>query len=648
MGMLQPWLLLLGLGIAVPLFLHLFHRHQGPRVVFPALRYLRRAEKESARRIRLRQILLMLLRMAAVLLIAFAAARPFMRIGGVRHEPTAVVIILDNSMSTGAVVAEARTIEVLKARVLETLAAAEPEDRFWLLRAGSPQEPAFPGDAAETARRVRETEPSDGSADLAVSVGRARSILASGADGRAREIQLLSDLQRSNFTADVRGTKDDAVLIVWNAALDVSANRSIEAVSVGGGISPGANERSSVNVTIGGTAGDSVSVRMMTDGRLAAATRATAGSTAVMSLPARAAGLLTGWIEMDADALRADNRRYFATRVAEPPRVALSRPVAFVDEALGALESAGRIRRGGSGNADVILLPGGEGGIGAGSTVVILPPESPLELDAVNRRLAANGIPWSYALQQGAGEARFAVGDSVDAVLRTLENAQLRNVYALTAGARAAGDSTLLRLRDGAPWAVSGERAAGGRYILLASPLSAGASSIPTSAAMLPLLDRIIRTWAVDAVGTDDALPGALLTLPGGADEVMRPDSVVEPAGSGPYAVPANAGIYTVLQDGVAIGAFAVNPPSHESDLTRLSGSSLRARLPEWRVETAEDADDWGDQIYRRRLGRELWRPLLVALLAVLAVEMVIAATGGLRRRATGTGAAPMTETEIL
>ena len=46
MGLLNPLLLLLAGAAAVPLLLHLLQRHQGPRVIFPALRYLRRAEKE--------------------------------------------------------------------------------------------------------------------------------------------------------------------------------------------------------------------------------------------------------------------------------------------------------------------------------------------------------------------------------------------------------------------------------------------------------------------------------------------------------------------------------------------------------------------------------------------------------------------------
>src|SRR5687767_15411568 len=133
MGFLNPLWLALGAAVAVPLILHLLQRHQGPRVIFPAVRYLRRAEREHARRIKLRQLILLLLRIAALLVIAFAAARPFIRSGGVSHEPTAVVIIIDNSMSSSLVRGDRRVLDELKDRALATIAAAGTDDRFWLL-----------------------------------------------------------------------------------------------------------------------------------------------------------------------------------------------------------------------------------------------------------------------------------------------------------------------------------------------------------------------------------------------------------------------------------------------------------------------------------------------------------------------------------
>ena len=202
-------------------------------------------------------------------------------------------------------------------------------------------------------------------------------------------------------------------------------------------------------------------------------------------------------------------------------------------------------------------------------------------------------------------------------------------------GARSTGDSTLLRLADGSPWAVRGRHATGGGYILIASPLTEGASSIPTSAAMLPLLDRIIRTWSVFGSATEEASPGDVYTLPAEATVVIRPDSVQEPVSSGSYQVPAVAGIYEIrTRAGRGAVAFAVNPPAPESDLRVLQDEALETVLAGWSVREPGNADAWMRDIYRQRLGRELVRPLLAALLLFLVLESLIAASGGFRRRA--------------
>src|ERR1700681_1399729 len=75
-GFLAPFYLLLGAAAAVPLVVHLLRRRSGLRVDFPAVRYLARAEQEHSRQLRIRNLLLMLLRVLATVLIAIAAARP--------------------------------------------------------------------------------------------------------------------------------------------------------------------------------------------------------------------------------------------------------------------------------------------------------------------------------------------------------------------------------------------------------------------------------------------------------------------------------------------------------------------------------------------------------------------------------------------
>src|SRR5205814_3580192 len=100
MSFLSPWFLVLAGAAAVPLLIHLLRRRIGVRVEFPAARYLARAEREHSRTLRMRNLLLMLLRMIAVMLVALAAARPTARSAGAGHAPTALAIVIDNSLST--------------------------------------------------------------------------------------------------------------------------------------------------------------------------------------------------------------------------------------------------------------------------------------------------------------------------------------------------------------------------------------------------------------------------------------------------------------------------------------------------------------------------------------------------------------------
>src|SRR5918912_621887 len=116
MEFLAPVWLAAAAAVAVPLLLHLMRRRIGTRIDFPAVRYLARAEREHSRKLRLRNLLLMLLRVAAVLLVTVAAARPVARLAGTGHAPTSLALVLDNSLSSSAIVSGRSVLEDLKAR----------------------------------------------------------------------------------------------------------------------------------------------------------------------------------------------------------------------------------------------------------------------------------------------------------------------------------------------------------------------------------------------------------------------------------------------------------------------------------------------------------------------------------------------------
>ncbi len=350
--------------------------------------------------------------------------------------------------------------------------------------------------------------------------------------------------------------------------------------------------------------------------------------------------MLTGWVETDPDALRADDRRYFAVLVEPPPNVALSAGQPFLEEALSVLEDAGRLRRTSVALSDVAILPGAIGleALPPGRAAVILPPASALELPAVNRRLGEAALAWRFAAAPATGEARFADIASSDPVLASLAGTRLHRVYALQrpGDATETADSTLLSLADGSPWAVRGLRAGGGSYVILGSPLDGQATTLPTSAAMLPLLDRLIGAWSATGSRALDVAAGETVRLPAGAVTLEDPDGVRESlAERTDWTAEGEPGLYRVLGAGdSALTVFAVNPPAAESRLDRIDARELRRSLASWDPIVIDSDGAWERQVYRRRLGRELWRPFLLVALGLLVAEGLLAAAGRAAGRA--------------
>ena len=103
MGFVAP-LALIGLGVlAVPVLIHLIQRERKRIVQFPSLMFLRRIPYQSVRRRRIRDVLLLLMRLAALALIIAAFARPFFRrptlAAATQNGAREAVILLDNSYS---------------------------------------------------------------------------------------------------------------------------------------------------------------------------------------------------------------------------------------------------------------------------------------------------------------------------------------------------------------------------------------------------------------------------------------------------------------------------------------------------------------------------------------------------------------------
>ena len=103
MNFLNPLLLIAAAGVALPILAHLLNRNEVKKTDWAAMQFLNRNIRVRSRQIRLRDLLLLILRCLALILLVFAFARPTLREGlanWIPGEPRAGVVIgLDASYS---------------------------------------------------------------------------------------------------------------------------------------------------------------------------------------------------------------------------------------------------------------------------------------------------------------------------------------------------------------------------------------------------------------------------------------------------------------------------------------------------------------------------------------------------------------------
>jgi hypothetical protein len=189
MAFLYPAFLIGAVAVALPIVLHLLRRDDAPEVPFTAVRLLRRAPVERSRRRRLRDLLLLAARVAALVLLAAAFARPYLQASG---DTATLVVAIDRSFSMSAPGRFERALEGARtaidgARSGERVALIAFDDRADVLsEAGSP---------AEALAALEGVRPGFGATRYEPVVRKAVEL----ADGTAGRLAIVTDMQRSGW-----------------------------------------------------------------------------------------------------------------------------------------------------------------------------------------------------------------------------------------------------------------------------------------------------------------------------------------------------------------------------------------------------------------------------------------------------------------
>lgn len=588
-------------AVAIPLFLHLRRRRIENKVDFPAVRYLERAEKENVRQLKVRNLVLMFLRIAAVLAIAFAAARPIGAFFGAGHVPSALAIVLDNSLSTSAIVNGQPLLATLRERALEAANAASRNDRVWLVTVDG----TVTGGSLDAVRQaITRTDVHPGRGDLANAITRgAGLVVGSGMEGR--QVVVATDAQASTWNAPI--ATGDVRLSVLAPAGEAPRNRAVV-------LAEARPSRWTPRGTVVARAQlpDSATYRIALGERTLARGTARGGEDLTVRAAPPERGWQAGVVELEPDELRADDTRFFAVWLGAAPLVR-PEPTAgpFLRTAVDALVQDARVALGG----DIALAPA-DGAVRL--PALLLAPADPTRLGAANRTLERLGLPWRFGAPRRDETA--VRGDKFDGVRATLR-------YPLEAQTGATGDT--LATAGGAPWIVAGDG-----FVIIGSPLDPAATDLPLRASFVPWLGDIIAQRLAGTASADlQAAPGAAMRVPSGTDGLEGPDGQVTPLTASSNA-PSRAGVYFLRRGTARVGALVVNAEPEESDLARLPLATLRDRVRTRDALVTADAAEWRRSLFNLGARRPLQLPLILLALALLAAETLVVRRDERRRSA--------------
>lgn len=627
MSFLAPLFLAGGAAVAVPIVLHLLKRDPQLRVKFPAVRLLKRAPVEHTERHHLRELLLLALRVAALLLLALAFARPFFPTGAAATATTATIVALDTSYSLSA----PGRFERARRLALDAIDRAPAGDLVGVVLFGDEGEVAM----KPTADRVLARAAIDQAA-VGYGATRYRAALSAATQalaGRRGTIVVVTDLQESGWDAGDRATVPGGARVTIADVGPLPANLAVVSVRA-------QDDRIVATVRNASAQARDARVHLAIDGRPSGDATAAVGpsQSADVTFAAAAHGRAAAVSVDDPGGLQADNVRYAVLDSSAAPAVAvvtgsgdLARDAFYVQHALGAgaardgsyqavgvsgaklsamsdrdvaqyaavllLSTRGLERRGrellagyvrGGGGILIAAGPEIDGDVvadvlGAGSTLRI-----------VTAVPAASGRP-------AAGRA-LAPADVRHPIFRPFAgNAATLGLVTFRAASRIAGEGcqTIARFTTGEA-ALLDCAAGDGRALVIASDLDNRWNDFPVHATFVPFVHEAVRYL--------------------GSARSRGSDYVVAEV---PAGVPAKPGVVSIADRRAAAPRLAaVNVDPRESDPARLTADEFQSAVTQMKDAATEARVEARQQEDRQHL----WQYAMALMLAALVVEGLLAA----------------------
>ncbi len=211
MKFLFPTFLFALLTIAIPIIIHLFSFRRYKTVYFSNVGFLKDIKKESQKKSKLKQLLILIARILTIIFLVFAFAQPYIPIhSDTQKQPNQLVAVyVDNSFSMNALSEQGQLLEAAKNKAIEIGMAYPAGTKFRLFTNDLKPKDQNIFNREQFIQQVSEIESSPVVIPLSMIYNRYAMQKVESTEGTDKNLYLISDFQRS--ISDIENFDDKSI-----------------------------------------------------------------------------------------------------------------------------------------------------------------------------------------------------------------------------------------------------------------------------------------------------------------------------------------------------------------------------------------------------------------------------------------------------
>lgn len=683
---LNPAVLLGLIAASIPVIIHLFNLKKLKKIDFSTLAFLKELQKNKIRKIKLKQWILLALRVLIILFVVTAFARPTLKsvsIGGTTSAAkTTAVFILDDTFSMSVVDQKGSYFNQAKEIIKQIISQLQEGDEVLLILVSKASEEAnLTSNLSEFLKNLDMMEISSASGDLNSSLIKAAQVI-SASKNFNKEIYLLSDFQRNKISnektaADLSELFNENIRLysfdlsskeVFNLSIDeiVTENQILEKdKQINFQVTVTNNSNQGVNSSV-------LSLFMNNERSAQKSFDLSAGQTKTIDIQAtpKSSGFVDVIAEIETDEIEFDNKRF--TNLFIPDKIALGlfaenqNDLSFIDLALRTAgndryiiekKNTNQLGSAGLNNYELIVIAANNIQSGAeqlknyiseGGGIILFPSSSPdvQKLNQLYSQLGFN-IKSNFIGRVGNDDLKIKIDrtEFEHPLFKDLfqnnndkkyESPELNAFYRLESGG-----NKIITLTDGTPFLTELKTGRGKVFIFNSAPVLSW-SDFPLKSIFAPIINKAVlylsakeREQNVFLAG-EEAVIG-LKNLNTSQIKVIKPDNneiminLDDNLNRNYLSFKSTdvVGNYKFFAGEILIENISVNTDPAESKTEYGSESDFEDYLNQIKFSgkhfpIKKDADI-NEKIMQARFGSELWRYFLLIALILALVEMTIA-----------------------